>query len=470
VTAPWRSLVLLLVVSVPALSSSCGDGRDSEDAEAGVDYQLAALCERPGNDDVRDLFCVLDAPAITSIAELSDALDLDLANMLGHSSALSGRLVSQINPRVIRFRGDLEADFNALAFTRGQQRVELVAQDRDSKRLNFYLLDFVQACNQADHGCKPGDLFTPAIESDWLELQLRDDEDLKNTPTDCRRCHGGGEGQQATPMLLMREFEAPWMHWFEHFSVGRYEYLAAKEYPDHPGTVMTEPYAGLGLLEVLDTAVDIQKRIRANEENLGHPPQPLVFPSPDIGFETMQYYGPVGVYPGAGIDDPTVSRSPTWQLLYNAFLDGKALAPPYHHDRISVPEKLATMTKAYKRFLSGELAAEDLPDISDLLPDDPHLLAEIGFNVEPDAEGPDLLIQACRSCHNDTLDPTISRARFDVQLDRMSRTELELAAHRVSLSEDDPLRMPPMDARALDSESRTRLRRYLEEAAADATR
>ena len=69
----------------------------------------------------------------------------------------------------------------ATAFTRGEQRVEMISLDRTTTRYNFYLLEFTQACNAEPGGCTFGDRFTPAIESDWLELSVRDDEELKNT-------------------------------------------------------------------------------------------------------------------------------------------------------------------------------------------------------------------------------------------------------------------------------------------------
>ena len=41
---------------------------------------------------------------------------------------------------------------------------------------------------------------------------------------------------------------------------------------------------------------------------------------------------------------------------------------------------------------------------------------------------PQLLIQACGSCHNDVLDQSISRARFNVAIGRLEREEVEQAS------------------------------------------
>src|SRR5262245_34004346 len=150
-----------------------------------------AFCAH-ADDDVSAVFCALEPPAITSLAELKRALDLVHGLLLGHSTGLGGRLASPINPRAILLRlGAARKEYAAAAFTRGEQRVEIVSLDRTTGRLNFYLLEFSQACNAEPDGCSPEDRFTPAIESDWLELRVRDDEELKNTKDDCRRCHGG---------------------------------------------------------------------------------------------------------------------------------------------------------------------------------------------------------------------------------------------------------------------------------------
>ena len=99
-----------------------------------------------------------------------------------------------------------------MAFQRGVQKVELIARDRGRDSRNFYLIAFEQACNRSDAGCGPGDLYTPAVETDWLEVSVVDDEDLANTPSDCRQCHQRGRD---VPTLLMRELNNPWTHFFQ---------------------------------------------------------------------------------------------------------------------------------------------------------------------------------------------------------------------------------------------------------------
>jgi mono/diheme cytochrome c family protein len=71
------------------------------------------------------------------------------------------------------------------------------------------------------------------------------------------------------------------------------------------------------------------------------------------------------------------------------------------------------------------------------------------------------LVQACASCHNDVLDQTVSRARFNVNVGRLSRAELDVAIERVERSGGDLGAMPPPGARQLDGEARARVIDYL---------
>jgi hypothetical protein len=103
---------------------------------AAVPPGAPAFCHRPGSDRVRDLFCAPQPPRIDSLRSLQAALDLvppsvkgssygTLAIFLGHSTALSGHLVSSINPRAIMIGPSL-----SLTYQRGVQQVEVAASAR----------------------------------------------------------------------------------------------------------------------------------------------------------------------------------------------------------------------------------------------------------------------------------------------------------------------------------------------------
>jgi hypothetical protein len=433
-------------------------------AASTVDSNRPALCARQGDDAIRDVFCADVQPKITSLEEfqnlfeinprgpdpnnppdeISAALYLNPTNgdvaVLGHSTALPGHLVSPINPRVI-----LLGDLAILAYQRGVQRLEIATRARETFVFNFYLLTFEQACNRSERGCSPGDLYTPKIESDWTDIQIHDDEDLKNTPLDCRQCH---QRARDTTTLLMRELRSPWTHFL--FPVAATSSLPGvggsdlmQDYLDAKGD---ERYGGLAVDTISPVSAFKLETVVGNK-------QPLLFDAPKIENERWPW-GPNG-YPAAP------GSSPTWEAAYEAFKRGEQLALPYLEQRAIDVNKQAELARAYQRYRSGELDAEALPDLADIFPDDPHLRAQIGLQTEPDATPEDALIQACGGCHNDALDQSISRARFTIALSRLDRAALDIAIDRIARPRNAPGAMPPPEARQLDENARERLLDYL---------
>jgi mono/diheme cytochrome c family protein len=180
--------------------------------------------------------------------------------------------------------------------------------------------------------------------------------------------------------------------------------------------------------------------------------QPLVFDSERIMDER-------GVFEAGG---PTAHRrSATWDLAYAAFKRGEQLALPHYEERPTDPVKQQKLSAAYARFRAGELPIDQLPNLADIYPDDPRLRAEIGLATEPDATPAEALIQACGSCHNDVLDQTLSRARFNIDLTRMSRAELDLAIARIELPREAIGAMPPPGFRQLTVEGGKKMVEYL---------
>jgi hypothetical protein len=440
-------------------------GADTDAAAPAGDAERPTFCERAVADAVRSAFCEGPPPVIGSLQDLQELLDIPVdprvidpdrppsidgfalpraVILLGHSTALAGHLVSPINPRAL-----VIGDRTIMAYQRGVQRIELATLANGEGTFNFYLVDFEQACNERAGGCAPGDLFTPRIESGWTRLHVRDDEDLKNTPQDCRQCHQRGRD---SGILLMRELRAPWTHFFEPSSEQERvqpqpgvrgsdllrDYLQAKG--DEPyGLIPSDIIAGSsGFL--LEAVV--------------HKPQPLVFDAPTIEGERHPYGSD-----GERVGEP--QPSPTWDAAYAAFKRGEQLALPYIDARPTDPDKQARLTEAYARYRAGELDAEELPDLADIFPDDPRLRAQIGLQTEPDASPGEALIQACGACHNDVLDQSISRARFNIDLTRLDRDQVDRAIERIELPATAPGAMPPPEARQLDPAARERLLDYL---------
>lgn len=431
--------------------------------QAAIPEERKALCARPADDAVRDLFCKGELPPITGLRvlarglkistlrpEVSEAtaaaVELDpnatisTAVFLGLSTALSGQLVSPINPRAILFNAQ-----TFLAFQRGSQKVEIATNDRNQSRINFYLLSFRQACNDAAGGCRPGDLYTLSIESDWNAVKLEDDEDLKNTPSDCRLCHQRGP---APATLLMRELRAPWTHFYGPGSAGG-DYDAGTAISggdltqDYVLAKGTESYAGIPVAFMSHT---IGGTLQLSIDNA----QPVEFDTPTIAdqLETASLTG-------------MPRRSAAWDQAYAAFKRGEQLALPHFEPRPTDARKQAALSEAYARYRRGEINANALPDLADVFPDDPRVRAEIGLQTEPGATPADTLIQACGQCHNDVLDQSISRARFNVALTRMSRAELDLAIARIMLPSSDAAVMPPKGMRQIDPQAKQKLLDYL---------
>ncbi len=409
---------------------------------------------------MRDVFCERRT-SIASLQDLQDALKAPYENarvhvdaaFMGHSTSLAARVVSPINPRVIVDIADPAhtADRSFYAFQRGEQRVEMAAWSRTGSRLDFYLLEFTQACNSAPGGCSPGDLYTPAIETNWTGVVLQDDEDIKNTPLDCRQCHQRG---REAPVLLMRELQSPWVHFFEGPpSAAAYLPLLAQSGGmalelAYEGAKGDEPYANFVVQAIQSSSGSgLQAAVDAD--------QPLVFDSLNIMAERFPYSAPAGSPP---------QRSKTWDREYETFKLGEHLALPYFAPDPTDPDKLAALTTAYGSYRAGALTAAELPDLADIFPDDPQVRAEIGLQTEPHASPAEALVQACCPCHNDVLDQTISRARFNVALSGLDAAELGAAVDRLGRSADDPAAMPPSSARQLDPATRTRVIEYLQAA------
>lgn len=414
--------------------------------------QLARLCARGGDDAVTDAFCSGKTPRVTSLVELLALLDVDPRvysggsrgfAITGHSTSLSKRSVSAINPRVLFIHLESATEpLLAVAFARGETIVEIVTRDRVQHDLQFYLVAFELPCSLAGRECTPGELLTPAIERDWQGMDVYHEEDLKNTPIDCRVCHQTA-GPGTAKILRMQEFETPWTHWFDEQTRGGRALLAdydaahgTESYAGIPGSLIIQARGGLASAFVsiggsqLQPNEFVSKRIE-DEVELSAPEQPM--------------------------SNLKRGESQTWRALYQAALRAEAIPVPYHDVKITDPVKLARMQQAYAEYRAGRLAQHALPDIRDVLPDDPNVLAETGFLLDERLDDRALLTAACGLCHNARLDQSLSRARFHTDLERLSADEKQTAIDRLMLPADDPLAMPPRRIHAMTDAARARL-------------
>jgi len=420
--------------------------------------QTAISCarmEQNGDDNsVRDLFCGSQPASITSLAALQSGLGLEFVSpnatgrrnngrqgnpnfaITGHSSSLVGKFVNAINPRAIIF-SDTGPGFVASGFTRGDQFVEVVVQDRNRNRLSFFLVAFEQACNAAK-SCGFGDLLTPAIETNWTQVTLYNEEDLKNTTADCRQCHQiNGPGSEK--ILRMQELRDPWNHWFRDNRSGGATLLS--DFKAAHGS--NEAYAGIPaqLIDASDPA-----KLEDFLVNNGFSNQPNEFNSARIEAQVNQT-------PGQPANNDIPGTSSVWNLLYQRANQGLAIPPPYHDVKVTDSNKLTALTDAYQNFINGNLASAELPDLRNAFLES--RLYEIGFAVDPSFGAQEILLQACSQCHNSNLDQTITRSRFNVNLNAMSDTrggllsgvardlEIGVAIDRLQHAPDSILIMPP---------------------------
>ncbi len=435
--------------------------------------QLNIMCQRMTQSGVKNrvtqAFCSAVTPDINSIRDLQLALGLNVDEngrnrstqftLTGHSSSLVMKFTNAINPRAIIFSSINSSRNNglvAMGFVRGEQFAEIIAghfdpdnpNDPRTNELEFYLLNFEQTCNSSPEHCSMGHLLSDAVERNWTSWSMYHEEDLKNTVLDCRQCHQPN-GTGTAKAMLMQELVNPWNHFFRANRDGGRALLDdyAKAHD------ASEPYAGIAGNRIRNSdPEDLEDLIRA------------------FGFNQIPNVA-VGTFNSRRIENEIVSATPaqpasnavsgtsaTWQQLYERNVRGETIQVPYHDVKITNSSELDAMATTYRAYMQGSIT--DMPDIRDIFKESD--LRNMGFKVQAGLDGRGILIQACTQCHNDTLDQTISRANFSVNIDRMSVSELKIAQQRIQMPEDHLLVMPPSRFRVLDANERQRLVNYLE--------
>jgi mono/diheme cytochrome c family protein len=438
-------------------------------AGCAADSGRPPLCGRGHSDLIARAFCDGPSPELRGLADLQRLIGLDfvpgndlngaLGNpafaLTGNSSSLVAQLVSSVNPRAILFTADtgparkLDGDFVAMGFVRGEQFVELVSKDVARGDLTFFLFRFEQACNATPGGCSPAALFTPAVERDFTGWSIADDFELRNSTLDCLQCHQP-DGPGTRKLLRMQELQDPWTHWLRRASPGRGnqpeggEALLAQFLAAHGG----EDYAGIPAAALPGSD---PLRLEAFLESTGFAAQPNEFLSRQIEAEVANSSA---LQPRVNVP---AGASPTWNQLYANAREGRAIPPPYHDVQVTDPVKLEAFTSGYLASVGGDASATFPTGLELFLPS---ALPELSFVPQPGLDGRGLLVQACQQCHQPALDPTISRARFDVP--RLLRGELDReeenrAIQRLTLPASSPAKMPPPRFRSLSEEEIARL-------------
>jgi hypothetical protein len=363
--------------------------------------------------------------------------------LLGHSSALTARKVSSMTPTAFVFTpppadGSKPPAFVFLAFDPGETFVEVASNDPTNDAVNLYIVLFDKACTHAAGGCKNKDLLTQNLTTGWSNVRAYESSTLlNNTIADCRECHASPTND-APLMLRMQEIQPPFTHWFSANTEG-----GKALYADfHKARGAAEDYGPIpaALVDKADPSLMATMITQA-----GFGDQPNAFPSAAIEAELkasskMQPW--VNTPPG---------RSATWQALFDGATAGQFIATPYHDVKVTDPDKLTQMSRAYQDWRAGKIA--DIPDIRDVFLDDG--LREMGFAPREKLDGQGLLVQMCQQCHNANLDMMITREKFLVdQLDMMPRAEKDEAIKRLNDGADSRLLMPPTLFRTITDDER----------------
>jgi len=420
--------------------------------------QIAIVCARNQGKTNRVIqaFCVNNIRP-KSLKELQAALGFNFVNVSanrnqngaggnpafafqGHSSSLVGRFTNAINPRVIIMSPEnlsnntTNPNFVVMGFVRGEQFVEVIVNNgppvNGVHQLDMFLIGFKQACNSKPEHCSPGDLLTPAIESNWTDFTVYEASDLKNTIVDCLHCHQP-EGEGTPVILRMQELRNPWTHWFRDNTAG--SELTADYYAAHG----REAEYG-GVPGIMIQASDPQKL-----ENLirGHGFRELQIA--EIEFQTATIQGEVRtVSPAQPADNTVPGSSNTWEGLYQRAAtgysaDGRTIIPiPYHDVKVTEPALLEKYTQQYQDFRAGLVKLDEFEDHRAALRTDQTQRANMGYAIRPGTDPQTMLIQSCNQCHNSKLDQSLSRAKFDVDLDSMgvkAPAAIEVAISRLKL-------------------------------------
>lgn len=437
--------------------------------------QTARACGRGGRDRISAALCREPRPTVDSLEALYRVLGFvgeqeRLVATTTHSLGLSVRTVSPANPRTVVFVNNMHYQppipydkLGALAFSRGEQFVELVALDTNTYDWNFYLLAFEQACNASR--CTPEDLLTEKIERNWTQWTLYSEQDLVDTPLDCASCHLP-YGKGTHKLLLMRELPDPWLHWGDFHGVEE----SADCSQDGPITTPERrvPGEGLAVLQALEGAsgryagVPVPELYEAKSgRNLSD------FVVDSILTITESPYGrdfPQGgfLFRGAPIlCERLDGESHTWEQ-YRAELTELGLPVAYHGEDVLDPARRAELLEDR----AGVLRRHEQDSAFDVASSwmDRGVAEAVGLIPREQDSARQILRQMCVRCHSKSAPPGSHRARFDAgSLDRIDPDTARAIRERIRLPRTSPKLMPPLRSGELTPSAIARIESYLRE-------
>jgi hypothetical protein len=459
--------------------------------------QTDRVCARGNQDPVARRLCAEPRIALRSLEDLQRVFwpagrtfgDNYAVGLTYHSQALGARLVSAVNPALILLSlepytsGDdvglpRSATDLAIAFTRGDQVVEMLGVDVPNRRLNFYLLAYGHACRAAGD-CTASDVLGPRIERDWTSWTLYQAEDIDDTPLSCLSCHQSG-GPGTPRRFLQRQFLLPWIHWGESseaITISRCadgSRLALSQVPTSGATLIPNlgstfarahageaSYGGETIeslierrsgAEIFDAVKQVRAAILRRDGNPSLDDNveerfPLEEPFPLDSDQVLQ-----GDYCPGGKKD-------AWNAYRQSVLLREGFPIPYYGYDILESEQGASARADYGAYLRANPSNDAFDILSPLVSDE--IGTAVGFLPDPDGDAPAILRQMCGRCHTGHEDPGMRRARFDARNpERLTRASMSEAIRRIQLAERDPEVMPPRHAGHLPAWAVERLGAY----------
>ena len=431
-----------------------------------------------GNDNIFvEQFCN-SSTRPTSLADLFSALGTPGGMMAVNltTAGLTSLEVTALTPRVILFPTDHFPDdrYCITAYARGENGyVEVICRNTnrpidDPNNFSFYLFRYELECEQSEQGCRNADHFGPAAEQDWAQLSVYESDSLKNTILDCRQCHQN-RGPGTRHNLRMRAVFAPWFGWARRSLPAGIEarQIVQSTHADSPA------YAATSLDRLFDAnPADLQRIVLRNtpEGTDGNDTLESDDVQDDCERSTDGQFIPDGRT--QDLDEIIYSSSHSRRvaasverLAEESLDDGVSELFPHRASIIATAEagRLQSMQSEYSQFLAGTL--DDISDPRSVDATEENVLRQAGRMIYPAGlTGEALFRRACAQCHNSALDQTISRARFNVDLDVMPNrsAEIALAVNRIGLGDESIRLMPPLFFARLSEDEKERLITYLE--------
>jgi hypothetical protein len=150
---------------------------------------------------------------------------------------------------------------------------------------------------------------------------------------------------------------------------------------------------------------------------------------------------------------------PSYVAMFERARAGKSLPVPFPDYTFVEPSTLARAADGYKKLEK----TSDLELGLDRLHSD-GAKARVGLAPEPGATGEAILVAMCARCHNDTLDQSLSRARFDAtKLAALDSKGRRVLRERVRLPPASQRKMPPTPFGARSTEEIERVAEALGE-------